>query len=66
MANDFFVVSPCTMQSEHSCVCPNDDTSYPVLVNEEVDGTTISVKLFEKEFDTDEIALLKDLNGFSA
>ena len=55
----------CIQSSEHSCVCHGDGKTYPILVHEEFDGTTISVKLFDKEFDPDEIAHLKSLNGLS-
>ena len=49
----------------HECVCENDGETRQILIHENDDGTTGSVKLFDKDFDSDEIERLKIAHGDS-
>ena len=59
-----FFGDTCVSQSDHTCFCLSTGETHPIIVHEE-SGKTVSVKLFDKEFNTDEIGHLKTLNGQS-
>ena len=49
---------------DHEFYCADQDQVHPIIVRE-VDGVTLSVKLFDKWFSEEEIERLKTLNGSS-
>ena len=59
-----FIGRYCVDSVEHECKC--GDNSLPILILENDDGTTDSVKLFDKDFNDDEILNMKDLHGDSS
>ena len=53
----------CVQKSAHSCECSEQGQVHPIIVNEDADGGTISVELYDKKFSADEIEHLKTINS---